>query len=166
MTAPTPLRKENSLGTTQQFLLFGQGDSHFAVELKAVREVLSLKDQPLSPIPNTQPFLLGLTNLRGEILVIADFGKFIAIDPVDLHHPSSRILVVEAPDPQDGRLPTLRIGLAVSRVEGVLTLSLDRIVSAVEVSADLTRFLKGLYNFEGRLLMIIDVETIVHSERW
>jgi chemotaxis signal transduction protein len=151
---------------TKQFLLFGQGNSLFAVELEAVREVLSLKEQPISPVPNTLPFLLGLTNLRGEILAAADFGRFTNIDPVDIYHHQSRILVVEAPDPRDVRLSRMRMGLAVSRVEGVLPLNPDRIVSAVDVSPELAPFLKGLYNCEGRLLMIVDVEAIAHSERW
>ena len=151
---------------TKQFLLFGQGGSLFGLELDAVREVLSLKEQPISPVPNTLPFLLGLTNLRGEILAAADFGVFAGIESVDIYHPSSRILVVEAPDPRDVRLSRMRMGLAVSRVEGVLPLNPDRIVSALDVSPDLVPFLKGLYNSQGRLLMIVDVEAIAHSERW
>jgi len=162
-TAPQP---GNQTSGTKQFLLFGQGGSLFAIELEAVREVLSLKEQPISPVPNTLPFLLGLTNLRGEILAAADFGLFAGIEPIDTYHPSSRILVVEAPDPRDVRLSKMRLGLAVSRVEGVLCLNPDRTVSAIDVSPDLAPFLKGLYNSEGRLLMIVDVEAIAHSERW
>jgi len=156
----------NQTSGTKQFLVFGQGGSLFGIELDAVREVLSLNEQPISPVPNTLPFLLGLTNLRGEILAAADFGRFTGIESVDTHHPSSRILVVEAPDPRDVRLSKMRMGLAVSRVEGVLSLNPDRTVSAVDVSPDLAPFLKGLYNCEGRLLMIVDVEAIAHSERW
>ncbi|TAG93740.1 MAG: purine-binding chemotaxis protein CheW [Oscillatoriales cyanobacterium] len=166
MKKNTPLAAPNHTSGTKQFLVFAQGDSLFGVELEAVREVLSLKEQPLEPVPNTLPFLLGLTNLRGEILAVADFGHFTGIAPVDIHNPNSRILVVEAPDPRDARLSKMRIGLAVSRVEGVLPLNPDRTVSAVDVSADLAPFLKGLYNCDGRLLMIVDIEAIAHSERW
>jgi chemotaxis signal transduction protein len=166
MNTKAPPAAENQTIGTKQFLLFGQGGSLFGIELEAVREVLSLKEQPISPVPNTLPFLLGLTNLRGEILAAADFGVFAGIESVDIYHPSSRILVVEAPDPRDVRLSKMRMGLAVSRVEGVLPLNPDRIVSALDVSPELAPFLKGLYNSQGRLLMIVDVEAIAHSERW
>ncbi len=166
MNTTAPPAAGNQTSGTKQFLLFAQGGSLFAIELEAVREVLSLKEQPISPVPNTLPFLLGLTNLRGEILAAADFGVFAGIESVDIYHPSSRILVVEAPDPRDVRLSRMRMGLAVSRVEGVLPLNPDRIVSALDVSSELAPFLKGLYNSEGRLLMIVDVEAIAHSERW
>lgn len=166
MNTTAPPAAGNQTSGTKQFLLFGQGGSLFGLELEAVREVLSLKEQPISPVPNTLPFLLGLTNLRGEILAAADFGVFAGIESVDIYHPSSRILVVEAPDPRDVRLSRMRMGLAVSRVEGVLPLNPDRIVSALDVSPELAPFLKGLYNSQGRLLMIVDVEAIAHSERW
>jgi purine-binding chemotaxis protein CheW len=166
MKTTAPPAAGNLTSGTKQFLLFGQGGSLFGIELEAVREVLSLKEQPISPVPNTLPFLLGLTNLRGEILAAADFGVFAGIESVDIYHPSSRILVVEAPDPRDVRLSRMRMGLAVSRVEGVLFVNPDRIVSALDVSPELAPFLKGLYNSEGRLLMIVDVEAIAHSERW
>ena len=166
MNTTAPPAAGNQTSGTKQFLLFGQGGSLFGIELDAVREVLSLKEQPISPVPNTLPFLLGLTNLRGEILAAADFGVFAGIESVDIYHPSSRILVVEAPDPRDVRLSRMRMGLAVSRVEGVLPLNPDRIVSALDVSPELAPFLKGLHNSEARLLMIVDVEAIAHSERW
>ena len=166
MNTTAPPAAGNQTSGTKQFLLFGQGGSLFGIELEAVQEVLSLKEQPISPVPNTLPFLLGLTNLRGEILAAADFGVFAGIESVDIYHPSSRILVVEAPDPRDVRLSRMRMGLAVSRVEGVLPLNPDRIVSALDVSPELAPFLKGLYDSQGRLLMIVDVEAIAHSERW
>lgn len=145
MKATAATSTETGTNETKQFLVFGQGGSLFGVELDSVREVLSLKEQPISPVPNTLPFLLGLTNLRGEILATADFGCFTGIAPVDTHHPSSRILVVEAPDPRDVRLSRMRMGLAVSRVEGVLPLNPDRTVSAVDVSADLAPFTAYLF---------------------
>ena len=151
---------------TRQFVLFGQDKSLFAVELTAVREVLVLGDQTITAVPNTLPFLLGLTNLRGEILAVADFGRFMGAEPVESHQTKSRILVVEAPDPRDINLPSMRMGLAVSHVEGVLSLDPDQIVSAAEVSEELAPFLRGLYDSQGRLLMIVDVEAIAHSDRW
>lgn len=151
---------------TQQFLLFGQEGSLFAVELITVREVLCLNDQSISPIPNALPFVLGLTNLRGEILAVGDFGRLIGAEPVDTQHSNSRILVIEAPEPQDVSLRVMRMGLAVSQVDGVLSLNTEEIVSAVEVSEELAPLLKGLYDSEGRLVMILDVEAIAQSERW
>lgn len=131
-----------------------------------VREALASAEQPISAVPNTPAFLLGLMNLRGEILPVADFGQFTATEPTNLKHSHSRILVFETTNPQHSRSLTLRFGLAVSKVEGVLPLFPDHVVSAAEVSEELAPFLRGLYDCEGRLLMILDVEAIAQSERW
>lgn len=152
---------------TRQFLLFGQGASLFAVELETVREALSPLEQSIASIPNTPPFLLGLMNLRGEILAVADFGRFTAMEPTNLNHPHSCILVLETTNPQNPRSLPIRFGLAVSKVERVLPLFTDQVSSAADVSKELAPFLRGLYDSEGQqLLMILDVEAIAQSERW
>lgn len=166
MSSSVSLKPKNNGSLTRLFLLYSQGASSFAVDLTTVREVLDPIEQTLSPIPNTQPFLLGLMNLRGEILAVADFGKFINLPATDLHHHHSRILVLETNNPQNLRALPVRIGLAVSQVQGVLSLYPDRVVSAVEVTEEIAPFLRGLYDCDGRLLMILDVEAIAQSDRW
>jgi len=149
-----------------KFIVFAQNQSLFAIDLTTVREVLFLSEQQITPVPNTLPFLLGLTNLRGEILAVADFGRSIGTESTNRSHPQSRILVLEAPDPRDVKLPVMKVGLAVSGVEGVQAINAENIVSAEEVSAELAPLLRGLYNLQGRLLMIVDVEAIANSDRW
>lgn len=165
MIATSNITCQKSAGT-RQFLGFGQGKSLFGVELRVVREVLGLKNQPIAPIPNTLPFILGLTNLRGEILAIADFGRLIGSEPVERNQIKSSILVIESPNPIDVKLPLIRMGLAISFVEGVFSLDPEQIVSSAEVSEDLAAILRGLYDYQGRLLMIVDVEAIAQSKRW
>lgn len=159
-------RSANHTAITRQFLLFGQASSLFAMDLGTVREVLNPAMQIVSPIPNSPSFLLGLMNLRGEILAVADFGRFTATVSTDLQHPHSRILVLETVDPQNVRSLPIRLGLAVTCVEGVASLCPDQIVSAAEVSEELAPFLRGLYDNNGRLLMILDAEAIAQSNRW
>lgn len=151
---------------TRQFLIYGQDKSLFALDLGSVREVLVLADRPVTPVPNTEPFLLGLTNLRGEIIAVADFGRFMGAEPVNHQQRESRIAIVEAPNPHDITFPPIRMGLAVDFVEGVLYLNPDKIVSAEEVSEEIAPFLRGLYDCDGRLLMIVDVEAIAQFSKW
>lgn len=146
--------------TINKFVLFGQDKSLFALSLMAVREVLVLHQQGITAVPNIVPFWLGLTNLRGEILAVGDFGRLLNLAAVDCYDLESRILVVETPDPNDMRLSSMRMGLAVSFVEGVVSLNPEQIVSAVDVSEELAPFLRGLYDYQGRLLMIVDIEAI------
>jgi purine-binding chemotaxis protein CheW len=158
---------KNSGSDTKLFLLFQQEETYCALDLMTVREVLALNTQQINPIPNTPPFVLGLTNLRGDILAVADLGFFIGTNTkVDWYSLSSRLLIVEAPAHQDGSVTKIRMALAVSQVEGVISLQPDRIVSAMDVKEEIAPLLRGLYHYETRLLMILDVEAIAHSNRW
>lgn len=47
---------------------------HYAVASEYVREVCSLEE--LTPLPCTPAFVLGIVNLRGEILSVVDIKKF------------------------------------------------------------------------------------------
>lgn len=55
-------------------LLFLLSHETYAVELERVREVVSLKE--LTPVPWTPAFVLGIINVRGEILSVIDLGQF------------------------------------------------------------------------------------------
>ncbi|QIZ71401.1 chemotaxis protein CheW [Oxynema aestuarii] len=174
-SSPVSNEKESSTSIdSRQFLIFKQDNSWFAIDLMVVREVLFVSAQPIAPVPNTRSFVLGLTNLRGEILAVADFGRSIGSTPsesgggeeesaIDRHR---RILVLEAGNPNDPGGGAILMGLVVSQVRGVFAIDPDRIVSAVEVSEELAPFVRGLYDWEGQLLTIVDVEAIAHYQQW
>jgi len=166
MIDPTPNPRSVQPEAKRKYISFLQDRGRFAIALTSVREVLFFGKQQITPVPNTPSFLLGLTNLRGEILAVADFGRFLGLKPVDSGWEESRILVVEAPDSRDLTLPTMRVGLAISRVEGVISLNPDKISSAADAGAEIVPFLQGLYNHQGHLLTIVDVEAIAHCPRW
>lgn len=162
--ASNPIKHSGS--RTRLFLLLQQQKTYCAVDLISVREVLDLKNQPINPIPNTPEFVLGLTNLRGNILAVADLGFFLGTESqIDWQSLSSRLLIIEAPD-QDRSYTKITIALAVSKVEGVVSLQTDYIVSAMDVKEEIAPLLRGLYQYEDRLLMILDIEAIAHSNRW
>ena len=61
-------------GASLVVLEFRLASETYAMELCWVRETLPLKD--LTPVPCTPPFVLGLINVRGEIISVINIGKF------------------------------------------------------------------------------------------
>ncbi|MFZ5651758.1 MAG: chemotaxis protein CheW [Bacillota bacterium] len=57
-----------------EFMLSGEG---YAFESVYVREVLPLKD--LTPVPCTPPFVLGIINVRGQILSVVDIRQLFSL---------------------------------------------------------------------------------------
>lgn len=61
-------------GETLDLVTFALAGETYAVESSYVAEVTPLND--LTPVPCTPPFVLGIVNLRGEILSVIDLRKF------------------------------------------------------------------------------------------
>lgn len=86
-------------GEVIEVLTFALGGERYGVETKHVREVVRLAD--CTPVPGTPSYLLGVTNLRGEILAVVDLRELLGLargTPTD----SSRVVVLGADRPEFG----------------------------------------------------------------
>lgn len=73
-----------------EFMLSGEG---YAFESEYVREILSLKD--LTPVPCTPPFVLGIINVRGQILSVVDIRQLFDLPRKGIASPS-RVIIASA----------------------------------------------------------------------
>jgi len=66
-------------GEVMEVLAFSVGGERYAVETAHVRGVVRLDD--LTPVPGTPGYLLGVANLRGEILAVVDLRALFGLAP-------------------------------------------------------------------------------------
>jgi purine-binding chemotaxis protein CheW len=62
-----------------ELLVFEVSGHHFAVQLAAVEEVVP--SSPITAIPNSPPFLLGLSAVRGKIMGVIDASRRYGLGP-------------------------------------------------------------------------------------
>ena len=67
------------------------GSRRLASEFGEVREILTLP--PITPVPGTQHWMLGVANVRGQLLPIVDMKQFLEGERTVLHE-SLRVLLV------------------------------------------------------------------------
>jgi purine-binding chemotaxis protein CheW len=67
--------QQNS-ASKQTYIVFSLNNGSYAAPLLSVREVVEFKEP--KPIPQTQDFFLGVTNIRGEIVGVLDLSKRLA----------------------------------------------------------------------------------------
>ncbi len=60
-----------------ELVSFSLANEHYAIETRYVREVVRFTD--FTPIPGAPDFLVGLLNLRGDILAVFDLRKFFGV---------------------------------------------------------------------------------------
>ena len=119
------------------------GRERYAVPIENVLEVAELGT--LSAVPGAGGAVLGIRNLRGQVLPVFDLARVLAIAG---DAPALRVVVTE----YEGR----QAGLAVDEVSDVGELAGD----AEEAQAE---YLTGAVLEDGQLVGIIDVERLFRS---
>ena len=93
-------------------IAFEVGGQEFVAPMGDVSEILALPE--LTPIPRTKPWLLGVANVRGRLLPLADLAKFLNIDSRE-RLKDKKVMVID----QDGFFS----GILVDQVTGMVQFS-------------------------------------------
>jgi purine-binding chemotaxis protein CheW len=94
---------------TGTVMTFGLGDGLFALPVTLVQEILDA--QPVSPLPDTPPHLLGVIDVRGASVAVVDLRQLLGLPPRP-DAPDTRFVVLLV-EHSDRKLP---IALRVDRV--------------------------------------------------
>ena len=134
----------------------------FALSATAIREVISLPPDRITPIPNASPLLLGTLNLRGRVIWVADLGQFLG-EPTALNtdRPEISIIAVEEQDTM--------VGLAVDQIVGMEWLDVEGAQMVRKVPDSMSPFLRGECLLDERshqCLRLLDQKAILQSGRW
>ena len=62
----------NEVASLQQFVICKIGIEEYAIPILKVNEIIRLKGITITEVPNTQKYIMGIINLRGEVIPIID----------------------------------------------------------------------------------------------
>lgn len=138
----------------QQYVSFTLGDEIFAVDVAKAREILGYV--PVTRVPQTPDFMLGVINLRGSVVPVVDlrlkFGMPVAERTVD-----TCVIVIEIAIEGD----TTVVGILVDAVQEVLDLGADQIEPPPRLGTKLkVEFIKGMGKVNDEFLIILDIDRI------
>lgn len=97
------------------FVVFKLAGERYGIPLDAVREIGRVP--PVTPIPGTDRFVVGVCSLRGNIIALLDLHALFDLDGGDEVLAGHRMLILAHED--------MVAGLLVDAVEGVVTLGED-----------------------------------------
>jgi purine-binding chemotaxis protein CheW len=145
-------RGDGAAVESMDLLEFRLASERYAVECAFVREVLSLK--ALTPLPGTPPFVLGIANLRGQIVSIIDFRSFFGIPALGLGE-LNKVIVV--------RDDKMEFGILADEVLGVRAIPRAAVQPPIPTLAGIgAEYLIGIAD-SG--IVIIDAKAILEDER-
>jgi purine-binding chemotaxis protein CheW len=121
------------------------------VDVELVQEVLG--DAPQTRVPLADPCVLGLMNLRGQIVTAVDARRRLGLAPRATGEPSTNVVV---------RIAHESMSLVVDREGEVVDLDGRDIESLPEnVSATIRNFVTGACNIDQSLLLLLDTPRLL-----
>jgi purine-binding chemotaxis protein CheW len=133
--------------TSSHFVLvFELGQERYGIDVRLVRKVLRI--QRIFPVPGTPPFYLGVVNVRGQIVTVADLRLFFDM-PADRAETANEIIVVEA--------NKLEIGILARHVHDIISVPRSELESLDDV-----RYARGI---TAERLVLLDIARLFEDER-
>lgn len=155
----------------RQFISFYLGDEHYAIDILLSKEIGRLHD--ISPVPEAQEYLLGIMNLRGQILTVVDPQFFLG--QTSKLKPRDRILIILKTKAELNRLVKLgHKGFETElSIKDPLALLVDRMGETLNVeerdilppppnmTGDERQFISGLIQHNNQYIIILALERLI-----
>ncbi|MDP1829317.1 MAG: chemotaxis protein CheW [Archangium sp.] len=139
--------REGASGKWATFILAGE---MFALEVENVQEVLM--QQPLTPVPRAPEHIVGLLNLRGQIISAIDLRRRLHF-PARAEGQTTKLLVVTAGGSQ--------FSVVVDDIHDVLELPPERWRPTPETLEQSHRaFVRAICPIDGHMVLGLDVEAL------
>jgi len=124
------------------------------MDILKVQEINKLME--MTKVPQAPDYMVGILNLRGQIVTIIDLGQKLGLGNVEISNESRNIII---------NAPGEHVGLLVSRISDVVMADPDRIEPApANMSGIQGSFFTGVYKTENKLIGILDVKEVLRIE--
>jgi purine-binding chemotaxis protein CheW len=137
----------------QQIIVFKLDNKLYGVNIGQIREITRICE--IAPVPNSPPYINGVTNLRGQVTTVIDLRRRLGL-PLKGFDKESRMMVIES----EGR----SAGMIVDSVVEVTMLPRSDIEETPELARtdeDHTAYLKGVGKKEGKLIILVDLHELL-----
>jgi purine-binding chemotaxis protein CheW len=139
-----------------QWVTYKLGDETYGINVMQVQEVL--RHTEIAPVPGAPDYVLGIINLRGNVVTVIDTRSRFGLPSSDISD-NTRIVIIESDDQV--------VGILVDSVAEVVDLPSSEIDSAPSVGTEESaKFIQGVSNRDGKLLILVDLNKLLNDEEW
>lgn len=149
-------KKENAALVDFKMVTFSLADKDYSIDIMHVKEIA--KAGRFTFVPNTLPFVLGVYNLRGEIIPILDLRIFfnIEVSPRD-ENKLENMLILQVEDQ--------KFGVVVDKIDKVIGVQKSSIQPPHPLFGDINiKYIDGVVESNNRLYVLLDITRIFSSK--
>ncbi|HTQ70848.1 MAG TPA: chemotaxis protein CheW [Acidocella sp.] len=137
-----------------EFLSVRLGTQEFAMDIRSIREIRGWIAS--TQLPYAPPFIKGMINLRGSVLVVVDLAQRLGLAG-SAPDAASVVVVVECGE--------RTVGLLVDAVCDIITVTDDMRQKTPETGSDVPKsFIEGLVMMESRIISILSIPVLIPAE--
>ena len=134
-----------------KYLTFFLASEEYGVDILKVQEIIGW--MPITPVPLTAKYILGVINLRGKIHPIMDLKIKFGMEQCQITDETCIIVIKTA---------SLMMGVLVDKVSEVVNLVSSDIEETPSFGAEInTEYLLGVGKAGGRVRLLLDIEKII-----
>ncbi len=139
-----------------QWVTFKLAGETYGINVMQVQEVLRYSE--IAPVPGAPTYVLGIINLRGNVVTVIDTRHRFGLGSDDITD-NTRIVIIEA----DNHV----VGILVDSVAEVVYLRQSEIETAPNVGNDESaKFIQGVCHKNDELLILIELDKLLTDEEW
>lgn len=132
----------------RQYIILRFDSEQYGIDISYIDNIVRL--QPITRVPHSQPYFLGVINLRGEIIPVMSMRRKFELGDVE-NTGKTRILIIKA--------ESAKIGILVDEVREVVTLDEEDIEKLT--SDDSRTYLTGIGKYNETLISLINISGLV-----
>src|SRR5471032_2885612 len=139
-----------------QWVTFKLDNETYGINVMRVQEVLRYTE--IAPVPGAPSYVLGIINLRGNVVTVIDTRQRFGLGTVEVSD-NIRIVIIEA----DKQV----VGIMVDSVAEVVYLRQSEIETAPNVdNEESAKFIQGVCNKNNELLILVELDKMMSEEEW
>lgn len=144
----------NQASADLQVVVFRLALGYYALDIQSVQEIVRM--QEISTVPEADPCIEGVTNLRGRVVPVLDMRRRCAV-PESAPTADTRIVVVAS----DRGV----VGLLVDAVSEVLHIPAGQVeIPSEVVRGERNSYVTGVAKLKDRLICLLDLSSLVTTQ--
>ena len=141
-----------------KFLAFSIGREEYGLPVLKVREIIKVMD--ITHVPQVEPYVLGVINLRGKVIPVIDLRRKFGFDP---QAPTDRTCIIVAEVVLTSS--TVLMGVVVDSVSEVINVAAHEIEQPPDFGGQRANdYLLGLAKIKGGVKILLDLDRVLGSD--
>jgi purine-binding chemotaxis protein CheW len=139
-----------------QYVTFRLDEETYGIDVMQIQEVLRYTE--IAPVPGAPDYVLGIINLRGNVVTVIDTRRRFGLVDAEITD-ASRIVVMES--------ASQVMGMLVDSVAEVVYLKASEIETAPNVgNEESAKFIQGVCNKNGELIILVEFDKMLSDHEW